>query len=155
MPLEKRRERVAQAWNLTNEVVLVQAGDEIPVPGGQDQRYAFRPHTDYLYLTEDKTPNGVLAFDPHEGWTHFLPAITWEDQLWTGAEPREEANLDGLRWWLEQRADRPGKRSWPRTSSTTPCCLRVCSESCRVTCRSSWPRKPSRDVAVRRPWQGL
>lgn len=107
MPLEKRRERVAQAWNLTNEVVLVQAGDEIPVPGGQDQRYAFRPHTDYLYLTEDKTPNGVLAFDPHEGWTHFLPAITWEDQLWTGAEPREEANLDGLRWWLEQRADRP------------------------------------------------
>ena len=48
-------------------VVLVEAGDEIPVPGRGDRTYPFRAHSEYLYLTDRERPGGVLAFDPGRG----------------------------------------------------------------------------------------
>jgi hypothetical protein len=49
--LERRRAAVADAWDVRDAVVLVAAGDEIPVPGRGDRTYPFRSHSEYLYLT--------------------------------------------------------------------------------------------------------
>src|SRR5258706_198004 len=45
--LDRRRERVAAAWGLANDVVLVGAGERISIPGGADQNYPFIAHSDY------------------------------------------------------------------------------------------------------------
>jgi hypothetical protein len=45
--LERRRTAAAAAWNLDGGVVLVAAGDEIPVPGRGDRTYPFRAHAEY------------------------------------------------------------------------------------------------------------
>jgi hypothetical protein len=50
--LERRRAAAAAAWNIEDGVVLVAAGDEIPVPGRGDRAYPFRAHSEYLYLTD-------------------------------------------------------------------------------------------------------
>ena len=47
--LECRRARVAKAWALQDEVVLLPAGDPIPIPG-TDEFYRFRAHPDHRYL---------------------------------------------------------------------------------------------------------
>jgi hypothetical protein len=47
------------AWNLDGGVVLVAAGDEIPVPGRGDITYPFRAHSEYLYLADRERPGGV------------------------------------------------------------------------------------------------
>jgi hypothetical protein len=59
--LERRRAAAAAAWDLDGEVVLVEAGAEIPVPGRGDRTYPFRSHSEYLYLTDRERPGGVLA----------------------------------------------------------------------------------------------
>ena len=58
--LERRREAAAAAWNLDGEVVLVAAGDEIPVPGRGDRTYPFRAHSEYLYLADRERPGGTI-----------------------------------------------------------------------------------------------
>ena len=82
--LERRREAAAEAWDVRDHVVLIAAGDEIPVPGRGDRTYPFRSHSEYLYLTDRERPGGVLAFDPGEGWTEFVVPVTAEELLWTG-----------------------------------------------------------------------
>ncbi len=70
--LERRRRAAAEQWQLDDQVVLIGAGDKIPVPGRGDRTYPFRAHSEYLYLTDRERPAGVLAFDPHEGWVDFV-----------------------------------------------------------------------------------
>src|SRR5437773_9721000 len=65
--LEARRARLAAAWDLRDDVVLLLAGEPVPVPGGADQTHPFLAHAEYFWLTDRETPGGVLAFDPKEG----------------------------------------------------------------------------------------
>jgi hypothetical protein len=88
--LERRRLATAASWDVRDGVVLVAAGDEIPVPGRGDRTYPFRAHSEYLYLTERERPGGVLAFDSGEGWVEFVAPVTAEELLWTGLEDDRE-----------------------------------------------------------------
>ena len=49
--LTARRARVAKAWALSDEVVLVPAGTPIEIPG-TDQEYPFRAHPEHRYLAD-------------------------------------------------------------------------------------------------------
>ncbi|HEX5897652.1 MAG TPA: aminopeptidase P family protein [Thermoleophilaceae bacterium] len=107
--LERRRRAAAERWELADQVVLIGAGNRIPVPGRGDRTYPFRAHSEYLYLTDRERPGGVLAFDPHEGWADFVMPVTREERLWEGAatdEP-EGVPVGEFAAWLEQRKDRP------------------------------------------------
>src|ERR671926_516570 len=84
--LERRRRAAVERWQLDDQVVLVGAGDRIPVPGRGDLTYPFRAHSEYLYLTDRERPGGVLAFDPAgDGWVDFVAPVTREERLWEGA----------------------------------------------------------------------
>ena len=112
--LERRRAAAAAAWSLDDDgVVLVAAGDEIPVPGRGDRAYPFRAHSEYLYLTDRERPGGVLAFAPDDGWVDFVEPVTAEELLWTGLEGDREGVPDGTRALSELEpwvADRPTRR---------------------------------------------
>ena len=110
--LERRRAAAAEAWDVDDAVVLVEAGEEIPVPGRGDRTYPFRAHAEYFYLTDRERPGGVLAFDPGEGWIEFVKPVTAEELLWTGLEgdregvPEGTRPLDELEDWLADRTTR-------------------------------------------------
>ena len=95
--LERRRAAAAAAWDVSDAVVLVAAGDEIPVPGRGDRTYPFRAHSEYLYLTDRERPGGVLAFDPGDGWVEFVVPVTAEELLWSGLEGDREGGPEGTR----------------------------------------------------------
>jgi Xaa-Pro aminopeptidase len=95
--IERRRAAAIAAWDVGEAVVLVAAGDEIPVPGRGDRTYPYRAHSEYLYLTDRERPGGVLAFDPGEGWIEFVVPVTAEELLWTGLEGDREGVPDGAR----------------------------------------------------------
>jgi Xaa-Pro aminopeptidase len=110
--LRRRRAAAAAAWDLTDEIVLIGAGEPVPVPGRYDRTYPFRAHSEYFYLTDRERPGGVLAFDPGEGWTEFVAPVTREELLWSAVEGLEEGVPDGTRSvtelseWLEARRGR-------------------------------------------------
>jgi Xaa-Pro aminopeptidase len=108
--LERRRAATAAAWSLDSGVVLVAAGDEIPVPGRGDRTYPFRAHSEYLYLTDRERPGGVLAYSPADGWIEFVAPVTADELLWTGLEGDREGVPEGTRPLGELEAwvgDRP------------------------------------------------
>jgi Xaa-Pro aminopeptidase len=111
--IERRRAAAAAAWDVGDAVVLVAAGDEIPVPGRGDRTYPYRAHSEYLYLTDRERPGGVLAFDPGEGWVEFVVPVTAEELLWTGLEGDREGVPEGTRprdeleGWVAGRPVRP------------------------------------------------
>jgi Xaa-Pro aminopeptidase len=105
--LKQRRDRAARAWGLTREIVLVGAGEPVFIPGHQDQTYPFRAHAEYFWLTDREKPGGVLAFDPKEGWTDFVPAVTDAQRVWEGASGAEGVPLDKLEAWMKKRKKRP------------------------------------------------
>ncbi|MBV9818361.1 MAG: hypothetical protein JOZ07_08450 [Solirubrobacterales bacterium] len=51
-PELERRRAAAAAWALDDEVVIVGAGELIPIPGRGDITYPFRAHSDYYWLTD-------------------------------------------------------------------------------------------------------
>jgi Xaa-Pro aminopeptidase len=95
--LERRRAAAAEAWNLDSGVVLVAAGDEIPVPGRGDRTYPFRAHSEYFYLADRERPGGVLAYAPADGWVEFVTPVTAEELLWSGLEGDREGVPEGMR----------------------------------------------------------
>jgi Xaa-Pro aminopeptidase len=107
--LERRRRAAAEQWQLGDQLVLIAAGDRIPVPGRGDRTYPFRAHSEYLYLTDRERPSGVLAFDPHEGWVDFVVPVTRDERLWEGAAAAQPEGVPvaELAAWLEQRKGRP------------------------------------------------
>jgi Xaa-Pro aminopeptidase len=110
--LARRRAAAAAAWDLSDELVLIGAGDRIPVPGRDDRTYPFRAHSEYFYLSDRERPGGILTLDPSEGWAEFLVPVTREELLWSGADDLEEGVPDGGRLveelpaWLEKRKGR-------------------------------------------------
>jgi Xaa-Pro aminopeptidase len=106
--LTRRRDAAAAAWDLSDEIVLVGAGDPIGIPGRGDPTYPFHAHAEYFYLTDRNRPGGVLAFDPHDGWFDFVAPVTVSERLWSGAPAGEQDGLPlpDLDSWLAARAGR-------------------------------------------------
>lgn len=106
--LEARRARAARAFGDDAPLVLIGAGHPVPIPGGHDQTFPFVPHPEYYWLTGLKRPGGILAYDPREGWTHFVQPVTEAERLWEGEpEVPEETDLATFAAWLHARRDRP------------------------------------------------
>jgi Xaa-Pro aminopeptidase len=106
--LAERRRRVAQAWQLSDEIVLIGAGDPILKPGRGDQVYSFLPHPEYYYLTDRCRPGSVLAFDPRGGWHEFEPEVSEAEIVWEGRDPRTQGRpVAELAGWLANRTGRP------------------------------------------------
>src|SRR5579862_5799661 len=106
----RRRSALVDAWNLSDELVLVGAGSPVPIPGRRDRTYPFRAHLEYLYLTDRERPGGVLAYDPKEGWVDFVAPVTREERLWEGAADDEAAGTTAtgeLAGWVRSREGRP------------------------------------------------
>lgn len=104
-----RRERIARALALSNEVLVIGAGQPIPKPEISDALLPFIAHQEYYYLTGHADAiGGVLAFDPRDGrWTSFVPEVTELDRVWEGREQLPGELLDRLPAWLGARAGRP------------------------------------------------
>lgn len=105
-----RRARVAQAWGLEDEIVTIDAGVPIGLPGGADQCYPYITHPDYRWLTECQREGGVLAFDPKSGWAHFEPAVTDMERVWGGGPAPIGRPIEELDAWLVERQGRPRVR---------------------------------------------
>lgn len=106
-----RQARVANALNLTNEIVLIASGELIPVPGGADQCLPFLPHTEYRYIADHDEPGCIVAYDPKSGWVEFRPPVEEPQRVWEGRQPfewtahlRPTTEFDA---WLAARKDRP------------------------------------------------
>ncbi|PYJ27395.1 MAG: hypothetical protein DME90_10210 [Verrucomicrobia bacterium] len=86
--LAERRRRVADAIGLRDEILLIGAGEPVPLPEGTDQTYPFYAHPEYYYLTGIDSPGGVLAFDPRQRssnrWVSFVPGVTEAEKMWEG-----------------------------------------------------------------------
>lgn len=104
-----RRERIARALGLTNEVLLIGAGQPVPKPEISDALLPFIAHQEYYYLTGHADAlGGVLAYDPRDGqWTSFVPEVTELDRVWEGREQLPGTLLAALPDWLKARAGRP------------------------------------------------
>jgi Xaa-Pro aminopeptidase len=105
--IHARRERAAAAWALRDELVLIGAGPVIGVPGGADQTYPYLAHAEYLWLTGHEVADGVLAFDPRDGWTDFIPPVTQAERVWEGREDAGGTPIHELAGWLAARRGRP------------------------------------------------
>ena len=105
MHLQRRQREAAEAWSLeSGQAVVVGSGVPVHVPGRADRTYPFYAHSEYLYLTDRERPGAVLAFDPDDGWSDFVPAPTVEEHLWSGAPVAEPGlSTDDLPAWLEAR----------------------------------------------------
>ena len=104
--VQEHRDLTAAAWNLDDQIVLISAGDIVVVPGRGDQAYPYKSHSEYYYLTNLERPGSVLAFDPRDGWTDFVPEVTQEDRVWTGDLPDIGVPRSELEGWLEAREGR-------------------------------------------------
>lgn len=105
--LENRRRKAAEAFSLTNEVVLIGAGEPIGIPGGADQTYPFRPHTEYFWLADRERPGCILAFDPQEGWVDFVPEVSQAERVWEGGGKSQGVPVSTFPAWLAARQGRP------------------------------------------------
>src|ERR1700758_80644 len=110
-PLAERRRRVAEALGLRDEILLIGAGEPIPLADGSDQTYPFLAHPEYHYLTGIDAPGGVLAFDPRqrssERWVSFVPRITDAEKTWEGRMQPGGTPVPRLEPWLGARRGRP------------------------------------------------
>jgi Xaa-Pro aminopeptidase len=109
--LSDRRTRVAGQLDLGDALLLVGAGQPIPLPENTDQTYPFRSHAEYYYLAAQECPGGMVAFDPREGprdgWVSFVPDLTEGERVWEGRQQPAGASLSTLEPWLTQRRERP------------------------------------------------
>ncbi|MBS0663685.1 MAG: aminopeptidase P N-terminal domain-containing protein [Verrucomicrobia bacterium] len=109
--LPARRARTAAALHLDNALLLIGAGEPVPLPERSDQHYPFRAHAEYYYLTELECPGGVLAFDPlqgdRDGWISFVPEVTEGERVWEGRTQPPGEPIAALEAWLGARRDRP------------------------------------------------
>jgi len=104
--LAERRARVAKRWELTDEVVVLRAGEPSGW-SGTDQHFAFLPHPDVAYLAAVGSPGTTLAYDAAAGeWELFGPRFTPERLVWEQPPTPVGRPLDELEEWLAQRSDR-------------------------------------------------
>jgi hypothetical protein len=71
--IAKRRVRVADALQLIDEILVIGAGELVPLPGGSDQTYPFRARLEYFYLTGVDSPGSAgLGFQNLAQFSHML-----------------------------------------------------------------------------------
>jgi Xaa-Pro aminopeptidase len=107
--LPARRERLAAALSPTDDLLVIGAGEPVPLPEGSDQTYPYRAHAEYVFTAGGECVGGVIAYDPREGaagWRSFVPPVTEAERVWCGARPREGDDIAGFRAWLNARAGR-------------------------------------------------
>ena len=104
--IERRRRAIEAEWNELGAVVLIGAGDPIPIPGRADRVYPFLAHSEYFYLTDHQRPGAVLAYDPQEGWSEFVRVFSADERLWSG-ELGDDVGTPAseLARWLEKRRE--------------------------------------------------
>ena len=103
-----RRARIATQLGLTDEILLVGAGQPIPKPEISDALLPFIAHQEYYYLTglADAT-GGIIAYDARSReWTSFVPEITELERIWEGREQMPGEPLSRFPSWLAARAGR-------------------------------------------------
>jgi Xaa-Pro aminopeptidase len=109
--LADRRERLAAALHLTDEILLIGAGLPVPLPENTDQTYPFRAHSEFFYVTGLECPGAIVAFDPHEGppagWRLFVPEVTEAERVWEAREQTAGEPLAALPAWITTRRSRP------------------------------------------------
>ncbi|MFM8619799.1 MAG: aminopeptidase P N-terminal domain-containing protein [Opitutaceae bacterium] len=108
--LAARRARLTAGLPLADAVLLVHAGEPVPLPEGSDQTYPYRAHAEYLYAAGEECAGGVVAFDPRggaAGWRTFVPPVTEAEKIWEGRQPAVGTPLGELQPWLEARRGRP------------------------------------------------
>lgn len=95
---------------LSDELLLIGAGEPIPLPDGSDQTYPFRAHSEYYYLTGIDLPGGVLAFDPRQhssnAWVSFVADVTEAEKMWEGRTEGVGTPVSRLEAWLGRRRGR-------------------------------------------------
>ncbi len=111
--LRERRDRVEEEIRpaLEGVVLLVYAGDPVPLPENSDQTYPFRAHSEYFFLTTLECRGGVVAYDPaapsDSRWRSFVPTLTESERIWEGRVQPPGERMDGLALWLQERRSRP------------------------------------------------
>ncbi len=108
--LPARRARVADALALDQALLVVGAGQPIPLPENSDQTYPFRSYAEYYYLAGHECAGGVVAYDPRDGatgWVSFVPEVTEGERVWEGRTQLPGTPLAKLPDWLAARAGRP------------------------------------------------
>jgi len=105
--IERRRRAIEAEWNELGAVVLICAGDPIPIPGRADRVYPSLAHSEYFYLTDRQRPGAILTYDPQEGWSEFVPVIGADERLWSGDVSDEAGTpVSELGPWLDKRRGR-------------------------------------------------
>ena len=104
-----RRARITPALGLTDEILLVGSGMQLPKPEISDALLPFIAHQEYYYLTGlAEAFGGVIAYDPRDGrWTSFVPEVTELERIWEGREQLSGEPLGKFPAWLAARAGRP------------------------------------------------
>ena len=108
-PLAARRARVAASLPLGDALLVIGAGEPIPLPEGSDQTYPFRSHAEYFYLAGQECAGGVIAFDPRggaDGWVSFVPTVTEGERVWEGRSQLPGTPLERFSPWLATRSGR-------------------------------------------------
>lgn len=109
--LTARRARAIAAMELEDAVVLIGAGEPLPLPEGSDQTYPFRSHAEFVYFTNGESVGGVLAADVRDGvareWMEFAPEPTERERIYDGRETPRATPLPALAPWLAGRRGRP------------------------------------------------
>ena len=106
-----RRARIAPQLGLTNEILLVGAGHQIPKPEISDAMLPFIAHQEYYYLTGlADAMGGIVAYDPkggpQNGWTCFMPEVTEAERIWEGREQLPGEPMGKFSAWLAARSGR-------------------------------------------------
>jgi Xaa-Pro aminopeptidase len=108
--LAQRRARAIAAMELDDAVLLIGAGEPVPLPEGSDQTYPFRSHAEFVYFTDGESVGGVLAADVRGGvareWAEFAPDPTERERIYDGREAPATTPLTALAPWLAARRGR-------------------------------------------------
>lgn len=106
-PIQQRRSEIEKIWGLSDEIVLINAGKPLSIPGGADQTFEFRVHPDFRWLAGYDEADCVLAYDPRAGWTEFVHQITDSERVWESDRPQRPGTpVSELSQWLQARQGR-------------------------------------------------
>ncbi len=152
--LAARLARLAAALPLDDALLVIGAGDPVPLPEGSDQTYPFRSHSDYYFAAGRECAGGVVAFDPRDGavagWRSFVPAVTEGERVWEGRDQLPGPLLAELAPWLAARRGRPVVTLGAAVAEAAPTAGSGTTEAVRAAFRHARRPKDSHELALLR-----